>query len=142
VLLPAEIESQWLIPATRSLIAKELVNRYNFSQEDVASILGITQAAVSMYVNGNRGSNDIIRKLREDEKIMQLVNDIIYNMSENYVFTPYCMAKYIELFNYAKKSLFICKIHHTIGDRIDDGMCKICERFLLNDMHVDAKHMH
>jgi|GEM_PF-6947334 len=71
---------------------------------------------------------------------MHLVNDITYNLSENCVFTHYCMAKYIELFNYAE-SLY-CKIHHVIGDCIDDGMCKICERFLLNDMHVDAKYMH
>ena len=135
MLLPAEIESQWLIPAARSIIARELVKKYNFSQEDVAAILGITQPAVSNYVSGNRGNNRIIRKLRRDDKIMQFVYDITDSLSKNYAFTPYCMSKYIEMFNYAKSSLLICKIHHAIEDSIDEELCSTCERFLLNNTH-------
>jgi hypothetical protein len=132
MLLPSEIESQWLIPATRSIIARELVTKYNFSQEDVAAILGITQAAVSNYISGNRGDNKIIRKLRSNYRVMEFVNDITENLSTNYSFTPYCMVKYIELFNYVKHSLFICEIHHSIEDQIDDSLCEVCERSLIN----------
>lgn len=132
MLLPSEIESQWLIPATRSIIARELVTKYNFSQEDVAAILGITQAAVSNYISGNRGDNKIIRKLRSNYRVMEFVNDITENLSTNYSFTPYCMAKYIELFNYVKHSLFICEVHHSIEDQIDDSLCEVCERSLIN----------
>ena len=132
MLLPSEIESQWLIPAIRSIIAIELVKKHNFSQENVAAILGITQAAVSNYISGNRGDNKIIRKLRSNYKVMEFVNDITENLSTNYSFTPYCMVKYIELFNYVKHSLFICKIHHYIEDQIDDSLCEICESSLLN----------
>ncbi|MEM2760536.1 MAG: helix-turn-helix domain-containing protein [Nitrososphaerales archaeon] len=62
MLLPSEIETRFLIPAGRSLIARELIKKYNFSQENVASLLGITQAAVSNYISGNRGNDSIIRK--------------------------------------------------------------------------------
>ncbi len=132
MLLPSEIESHWLIPATRSIIARELVTRYNFSQDDVAAKLGITQATVSNYLCGNRGNDQIIRKLRSDDKIMEFVHDIAENLSKNYSFTPYSMAKYLELFNYVKRCLLICKIHRSVEDQIDDSLCKTCERFLLN----------
>ncbi len=38
-----------LIPAIKFSLALELYNKYNFSQEDIAKILGVTQAAVSKY---------------------------------------------------------------------------------------------
>lgn len=132
MLLPAEIESRWLIPATRSIIARELSIKYDFSQEDIASVLGITQAAVSYYISGNRGCDSTIRKLRSNQNVMRFVNDIVKELNRNHSFTPYCMSKYIEMFNYIKHSLFICKIHRSVEDGIDEALCRTCEGHLLS----------
>jgi hypothetical protein len=131
VLLPSEIETRWVIPAARSIIARELVRNYGFTQEDVAETLGITQASVSNYMSGNRADDHIVKRLQEDQNVRKLVREITLNLSRTSSFTPYCMSKYIELFNYVRRSLLICSIHRGIGDEIEDSLCKMCERFLL-----------
>lgn len=41
------------IPAVRVLVAKQLSAKHNFNQNEIASLLGITQAAVSKYLAGS-----------------------------------------------------------------------------------------
>lgn len=131
MLLPSEIECQWMIPAVRSIIAQQLVKRYRFSQTDAAELLGVTQAAIYNYVSGNRGNNSIVRKLRRNKQIMLMISDISKNLNVNHQFTPHCMSRYIELFNYIRQSLFICKIHRSVQKDIDEQLCKTCEKFIL-----------
>ena len=47
MLLPSEIEAKSLIPAIRSILAQKLIKEYRLKEEDVAKVLGVTQAAVS-----------------------------------------------------------------------------------------------
>lgn len=131
VLLPSEIESQWMIPAVRSILAQQLIKNYKFSQSDVAKLLGVTQPAINNYISGSRAKNEIIKKLKRDKQIMLMVNDIAKSLNRNHQFTPHCMSKYIELFNYARRSLLICGIHRGLERDIDDELCKTCEKFIL-----------
>ena len=41
----------------RSIITRELLEKYNFSQKEVAEVLGVTQPAVSQYKRSCRGSD-------------------------------------------------------------------------------------
>lgn len=131
MLLPPEIESQWIIPAVRSVIAQQLIKNYKFSQTDVAKLLGVTQPAINNYVTGSRAKNRIIKKLKKDKKIMLIVDDIAESLNSNHEFTPHCMREYIELFNYMRRSLFICGIHRRLEKDIDDELCKTCEKLIL-----------
>ncbi len=131
MLLPPEIESQWMIPAVRSIIAQQLIKRYGFSQTDAAELLGVTQPAINNYVKGSRAKNNIIKKLKRDRQIMLIINNIAESLNDNHQFTPHCMSKYIELFNYARRSLFICGIHRSLEKHIDDQLCKTCEKLIL-----------
>jgi uncharacterized protein len=54
MLLPSEIESKSLIPAVRAILAKDLVKAKGLKEEEVAKLLGITQAAVSNYLRLKR----------------------------------------------------------------------------------------
>ena len=58
-----------VIPAIRREIAKSMVNDFRLSQKDVANKLGITPAAVSLYISEKRGNiriedNSIINEIR------------------------------------------------------------------------------
>ena len=44
-----------ILPVYRSFVAKELVTKYQFTQNDAAKKLGTTQAAISQYINSKRG---------------------------------------------------------------------------------------
>ena len=52
--LRCEAIGKYLLPLFRSLVAKELVNKYYLTQLEVAKKLGTTQAAISQYVNSKR----------------------------------------------------------------------------------------
>lgn len=131
MLLPSEIESQWMIPAIRSIIAHQLIKHYKFSQTDAAKLLGVTQPAINNYISGSRAKKEVVKKLKCDKQIMLMVNDIAKSLNHNHRFTPRCMSKYIELFNYARRSLFICGIHRSLEKDIDEELCKTCEKFIL-----------
>ncbi|MHB1830124.1 MAG: transcriptional regulator [Candidatus Micrarchaeaceae archaeon] len=44
--------SKEIVPAARLLIAKQLKERYNMSETNIAAVMGVAQAAVSKYLNG------------------------------------------------------------------------------------------
>jgi predicted transcriptional regulator len=54
---PCEEISKNVIPTTRALLVKDLIERHKLSQVDVATRLGITQPAVSQYLRALRGTS-------------------------------------------------------------------------------------
>lgn len=57
-LLPSEIQVWYVLPVIRKELARVLVKEKNVTQKEAAAILGITEAAVSQYLNDKRG-NDV-----------------------------------------------------------------------------------
>ncbi|MEM2510345.1 MAG: transcriptional regulator, partial [Candidatus Methanomethylicia archaeon] len=62
---PCEIAVRFTLPAIRLLIAKKLVEKYNFTQTSAAKALGTTQPAISYYIQSKRG-------WRLSEKLMKI----------------------------------------------------------------------
>jgi predicted transcriptional regulator len=54
-----EIIGKYVLPIFRAMLAKELVQKYNFSQTQAAKKIGTTQAAVSQYLSSKRAYKDI-----------------------------------------------------------------------------------
>ena len=63
------------MPAIRAAVAEELSSKYNYTQEGIASSLGIVQVAVSKYLN-KKYSNKIA-KLKNYIKEKGLADDIV-----------------------------------------------------------------
>lgn len=53
---PCEFVAKYVLPAFRSLIAKELIEKHGFTQIAAAEKLGTTQAAISYYLSSKRGA--------------------------------------------------------------------------------------
>src|SRR5260370_23081970 len=54
LIIPCEVASKSVIPALRALVARELIEEYGLKQEQVATKLGETQAAVNKYQHQSR----------------------------------------------------------------------------------------
>jgi predicted transcriptional regulator len=54
-----EIVGKYALPLFRSLLAKELVQKYRLSQTEAGKKLGTTQAAVSQYLSSKRAYKGI-----------------------------------------------------------------------------------
>lgn len=127
MLLPSEIESKLLIPAIRAILSKELVIEKGLKEEEVARLLGITQAAVSNYLRGTRGDNELIAKLLSLSEIMSMIKEIRDDLSTNRAYTAKTLSKFIALCNYMRYSLIICDAHHSLERNIDEKVCEQCK---------------
>jgi predicted transcriptional regulator len=133
MLLPSEIEAKSLIPAVRAILAKKLIKEYALKEEDIAKVLGITQAAVSNYVRGTRGDIELILKLESVREVMRMIDDIAMDLSTNKAYTPSTLAKFVGLCNYMRYTLIICDVHHSIESNIDEQICEQCRGTLVRE---------
>jgi predicted transcriptional regulator len=75
LIVPCEVAVKAVVPAMRALIAKELLEKYDMKQKQVAQILGISQSAVSKYAKETRGH---AIRIEEMEAIRPSINTIIH----------------------------------------------------------------
>jgi predicted transcriptional regulator len=131
MLLPSEIEAKSLIPAIRSILARKLIQEFYLKEEDVAKVLGVTQAAISNYVRGTRGDRQLASKLAGVEEVRRMIDDIARDLAANKAYTPSTMAKFVQLCNYMRYTFIICDVHHSIESNIDSKVCEQCEVILM-----------
>ena len=73
---PCEVVGRFVLPIFRSLIAKELIEKYSFTQVEAAEKLGTTQAAISQYIHSKRGMKGIAHFEEGLPKIQAAANEI------------------------------------------------------------------
>jgi hypothetical protein len=64
---------RYILPAIRAKLAMKLVEKRGFRSKEAAEMLGLTQAAISQYMNSKRGQQGI--KLIESSKNAEAVID-------------------------------------------------------------------
>jgi hypothetical protein len=72
---PCEVIAKYVLPAFRSLIAKELLEKHGFTQVAAAKKLGTTQAAISHYFSSKRGEK-YVKLLENRPLIKSMIQDI------------------------------------------------------------------
>jgi predicted transcriptional regulator len=118
MLLPCEIAVKSLVPAIRSVIARELTQSYGLKQKDVANLLGVTQTAVSKYTRHVRGT---VLKIEDVEEVQPMIKEIVVSLANGH------MSRY-EL---AAKFCVTCEIIRRKG-----LMCELCKR---TDSSIDIQ---
>ncbi|MBO7352498.1 MAG: transcriptional regulator [Candidatus Methanomethylophilaceae archaeon] len=62
VKVPCEMLVTYVLPTGKGALAKELVNQHGLTQVEVSRLFGVTSAAISQYIKGTRGGNELIDK--------------------------------------------------------------------------------
>lgn len=75
---PCESIGRYILPIFRAYIAKELIEKYGFTQMEVADKLGTTQAAISQYLRAKRGA----AALEQFKDILPLVHSAAKEVAE------------------------------------------------------------
>ena len=73
--LPCELIVTHILPTARGSLAKELVKRHGMTQVQVAHLFGVTSAAVSQYLKGLRGGNNLIDKSAYRDEFYGMIAD-------------------------------------------------------------------
>ena len=58
--MPCELIVTHILPTARGALARDLVTSHGMTQTQVAKLFGVTSAAVSQYLKGMRGGNNLI----------------------------------------------------------------------------------
>ncbi|NYT00165.1 MAG: helix-turn-helix domain-containing protein [Methanocellales archaeon] len=115
--LPCELVVWYVLPIIRSELAKELV-KLGLSQKEVSKRLGITQAAVSQYLNDKRG-RDIKFKVDVKEEIKEIAKDTAIDNAFSNLTLRIC-----EVCTRVKTDKTLCELHKE-HYTVPEG-CNVC----------------
>jgi len=121
---PCESVVKLVLPAFRSLVARDLIEKYNFSQISAAKKLGTTQATISYYLYSKRGE----KRMKELEALPS-VRTMATNVASRIAtqsFSPFeAMLKFCELCKTLRTNDLVCDMHK--GFINVPAACDVCQ---------------
>ncbi len=81
MLMPCEVIMKEFLPAVRAGVTKELSLKHHYTQVDIASRLGITQASISKYLTGDY--TDKIKILENTSEIKRIISNLTSSIVNN-----------------------------------------------------------
>jgi predicted transcriptional regulator len=124
LLVPCEVAVKCVLPAIRSMIAKELTTKYELKQTEAAKLLGLSQSAVSLYSSKMRGR---AIDLEKDEDVTKLVGNITNALIENDgVSYNDFVNSFCEICRIVRGKGLMCKLHKEFDPNIDIENCRFC----------------
>jgi predicted transcriptional regulator len=113
---------QVVLPTIRALIAKDLIEKYKFTQQDAASKLGLTQSAISQYLRNLRGSK--IKILEKDKEINKQIEKFASRIASGELNSSNTLIPFCNICKNIRKSKILCKIHKKAFPELEN--CNIC----------------
>lgn len=107
---PCELVVRYVLPAFRSLVAKELIEKYDFSQVAVAEKLGMTQAAISYYLYSKRGDKRI-RQLETVTLVQSTASEVAQGIVNKKISAIDAMLIFCKLCVALRTQDIICDLH-------------------------------
>jgi len=115
---------QYALPAFRSLVAKELIKKYYFSQTIAAEKLGITQAAISQYVCSKRGAKEV-RRFESVPQIRLAATEVAKGLAEGSLSTMDTLLVFCRLCIDLRDHDVICHMHQSSISLPE--LCNVCQ---------------
>jgi len=75
LILPCEVGVKTVLPSVKAIMAREIVTNRGLNEQQTAELLGLSQSAVSRYVNKERGNNML--SLENSTEILELINQMV-----------------------------------------------------------------
>jgi predicted transcriptional regulator len=73
---------QYVLPALRVLIMKDLMENYDMRKTDAAAIMKLTPAAITQYAKGERGGA-LATEIAKSEETMRILSELAKALVEN-----------------------------------------------------------
>jgi len=121
--LPCEFAVKSIVPAFRSLVARELVESYNLKQDEIAILLEVTQPAISQYKRNLRGNSLNLDRI---EPIRLIAKDLAESLAKNTVSSKQINKKYCEACKTAREQRIICELHKRLDPTFNVDACSVC----------------
>ncbi|MCW4016377.1 MAG: hypothetical protein NWF06_08410 [Candidatus Bathyarchaeota archaeon] len=120
---PCEVVVRSVLPAFRSLVARRLIENFNFSQVSAAKKLGTTQASISNYLYSKRGSK-LVKQLEASPSVQKLVAEIAEGIATDKISPFDAMLHFCKLCEVLRSGDMICDWHK--GCLSVPDTCSVC----------------
>ena len=120
---PCEIVVRYVLPAFRSMVAKQLIEQYRFTQVAAAKKLGTTQAAISYYLDAKRGGKRL-EQLGSSPTIQAAIISIAEGIASDRMKAEEAMTAFCDLCNDLRKQDVVCTMHQASVSL--PQVCDIC----------------
>lgn len=128
---PCEIVVRKILPAIRTLLVKDLIERHNFSQKEVAEKLGVTQAAVSQYLSSIRGDKELQDKI-QDSKEFEEIKGLSDKISDERASKAQSIKDFCDICYLMRREGTLCELHSENTSEMDNE-CNVCSN--IRDMN-------
>lgn len=132
---PCEYVVRFILPRLRAKIADVLINKYNWTQKEVANKLKITQAAVSKYRSILK-SRTLIPSEIIDKTAIKLANRIAKNEISSVEF----IFEICKLCFKLRIDGAICHLHKKIIPQLSEERCNVCSLIIQSkELEIDER---
>jgi len=101
---------QYILPALRTAIAKELIEKYGLRNTEVAEKMNVTPAAVTQYLNKSRGGI-ASTTIEGSSRVMGLVSEITRDLAEGESPADLLLLKLCRICQAVRAEGLICDLH-------------------------------
>ena len=125
---PYEIVSKSALPALRAMVARRLRLDYDMTQQEVANVLGITQASVSNYTRRTRG---VMVNFESDPTVVKAVDIIARRLAGDHPDQGVALRSMTDVLDYVRLSHLMCSLHSDLEPGFKVENCYACDGALL-----------
>jgi len=125
MLLPCEVAVKSLVPSLRSAIAKELTQAYGLKQNEVATLLGVTQTAVSKYMRHVRGT---VIKIEDVEEVQPIISEIVVLLANGHLPRDELAGRFCRICEIVRRKRLMCELCKRADPSLNVQECFVCLR--------------
>jgi len=104
-----ETVAQYVLPAIRAIIARDLIECHHMTQKEAAKKLGMTQPAVSQYGKHTRGTR--AKVIETDSEISKMVTEISQSLAKGEINLDEATERVCDICKHMRKRGLIQKMH-------------------------------
>ena len=121
---PYEIVSKSALPALRAMVARRLQQNYSMTQQQVAKLLGVTQASISNYARKTRG---MMVNLESDPAVTKAADKIARDLSANEPDQRETLRDMTDVLDYIRFNHMMCSLHSELEPGFQVEGCSACD---------------
>ena len=110
LILPCEVGVKTVLPAVKAIMARSIVEKHGLNEKKTADLLGLSQSAVSRYINRERGN---LLNIEGTTEVLDLIDQMVTHLIK----VPDNKTEILKLF---------CQTCTTIREK--GLMCPACQK--------------
>jgi predicted transcriptional regulator len=107
---PCMVVVQYILPALRVAISRQLVNELNLKRSEAAKKMDVTPAAITQYLNKSRGDK-AINVIKSSERINELIIDLAKDLADSENPSDIQLLKLCRTCQAIRSEGLICELH-------------------------------